>query len=100
MVDKFKIKHEGSVYPTNKSGSLIITNYTDNRNVTVKFVAQLNTGKCVQDRLGYFNKEVEAFQAYKQAKEAYIKEVANKWRNNIDPRVYEALMNWVVEITD
>ena len=42
----------------------------------------------------------EAFNAYKKAKEAYIKEVAEEWRDSIDPRVYESLMNWVIEITD
>ena len=42
----------------------------------------------------------EAFQAYKQAKEKYIKSLANKWKDKIDPRVYEALMNWEVEGTD
>ncbi len=42
----------------------------------------------------------EAFQAYKIARESYVKEVANKWKDQIDPRVYEALMNWIVEITD
>ena len=42
----------------------------------------------------------EAFLAYKQAKELHIKEVANKWKDQIDPRVYEALMNYTVEITD
>ena len=46
----------------------------------------------------YFSTTLEAFQVYKQAKEAYIKEVAEKWKGNIDPRVYEALMNWTVEI--
>ena len=50
--------------------------------------------------LGQFNTELEAFRAYKQAKEAYIKEVANKWKDQIDPRVYEALMIWEVEGTD
>ena len=50
--------------------------------------------------LGYYKTAEEAFNAYKKAKEAYIKEVAKEWRNNIDPRVYEALINWVVEITD
>ena len=50
--------------------------------------------------LGYFNTPEEAFYAYKQAKESYIKEVANKWKDKIDPRVYEALMNYQVEITD
>ena len=50
--------------------------------------------------LGYFNTEMEAFLAYKQAKESYIKEVANKWKDHIDHRAYEALMNYQVEITD
>ena len=43
---------------------------------------------------------MEAFYDYKAAKEAYIKEVANKWRDKIDPRVYEALMNWEVSADD
>ena len=43
---------------------------------------------------------MEAFYDYKAAKEAYIKEVANKWRDKIDPRVYEALMNWEVSVDD
>ena len=50
--------------------------------------------------LGSYATVEEAFQTYKEAKEAYIKEVANKWKDQIDPRVYEALMNWEIEITD
>ena len=50
--------------------------------------------------LGRFDTPEEAFNTYKQAKEAYIKEVANKWKDKIDQRVYEALMNWVVSIDD
>ena len=50
--------------------------------------------------LGYYSTTEEAFQAYKETKEAYIKEVANKWKDQIDSRVYEALMNWSIEITD
>ena len=50
--------------------------------------------------LGYFNTAEQAFQVYKTAKEIYIKEVANKWKDQIDPRVYEALVNYQVEITD
>ena len=50
--------------------------------------------------LGHFDSEIEAFLAYKQAKESYIKEVANKWKDQIDQRVYEALMHYQVEITD
>ena len=53
-----------------------------------------------QKHIGRYYCEKEAFNAYKQAKEAYIKEVTNKWKDQIDHRVYEALMNYVVEITD
>ena len=50
--------------------------------------------------LGTYSTPEEAFQVYKEAKEAYIKEVANKWRDQIDTRVYEALMNWEVDLND
>lgn len=50
--------------------------------------------------LGNYATAEEAFYVYKEAKENYIKEVANKWKDQIDVRVYEALMNWTVEITD
>ena len=50
--------------------------------------------------LGVFDNQQEAFQAYKTAKEAYIKEVADKWKDKIDPRVYEAMYKYQVEITD
>ena len=56
--------------------------------------------RCGDKHLGWFNTELEAFRAYKEAKEAYIKEVANKWKDQIDPKVYEALMKYEVEITD
>ena len=64
------------------------------------FVAQVNKGKGKRDCLGYFKTEIEAFNAYKQAKESFIKEQANKWKGKIDIRAYNALMNYTVEITD
>ena len=48
----------------------------------------------------HFKTPEEAFCVYNEAKEAYVKEVANKWKDQIDPRVYEALMKYQVEITD
>lgn len=66
---------------------------------TGKFLSEISiNGK--GKHLGSFNNPTDAFQAYKQAKEAYIKEVANKWKDQIDPKVYEALMKYEVEITD
>ena len=64
------------------------------------FVAQVNKNKGKQEFLGYFKTELEAFNAYKKAKESFIKEQANKFKSQIDPRAYEALMNYTVEITD
>ena len=64
------------------------------------FVAMVSKNKGNPEYLGYFNTELEAFNAYKTAKEIYIKELANKWEGKIDDRAYEALMNYTVEITD
>ena len=64
------------------------------------FRAMVSRNKGKQEHLGSFNTEIEAFNAYKQAKESFIKEQANKWKGQIDVRAYEALMNYTVEITD
>ena len=64
------------------------------------FIAQVNKNKGKPENLGYFKTEIEAFNAYKQAKGAFVKEQANKWKGQIDPRAYEALMNYTVDIDD
>ena len=64
------------------------------------FKAQVCKNKGNQEHLGYFKTELEAFKAYKTAKESFIKEQANEWKSQIDVRAYEALMNYTVEITD
>lgn len=63
------------------------------------YIAQISRGT-VGKGLGSFDTPEEAFHVYKQAKEDHIKDVANKWKDQIDPRVYNALMNYQVEITD
>jgi hypothetical protein len=52
--------------------------------------------------LGYYATPLEAFNAYKTAKEEYIKELAEKYfqEGKITERVYNALMKYEVEITD
>ena len=64
------------------------------------FVATVRKNKGKQEHLGYFKTELEAFNAYKQAKESFIKEQANKWKGKIDDRAYEALMSYEVNIDD
>lgn len=64
-----------------------------------KYVSQISKhGEVVH--LGCFSTPEGAFYAYKEAKEGYIKELAEKWKDQIDPRAYNALMNWTIEITD
>ena len=63
------------------------------------YIAQLSDSPGMR-RLGTFKTPEQAFQAYKQAKEAHIKALANKYKDQIDPRAYDALMNYKVEITD
>ena len=50
--------------------------------------------------LGYFNTEQEAFKVYKDFKEKHIKSLAEEYKHQLDPRAYEALMNYQVEETD
>ena len=69
-------------------------------NTKKAFVARVSRNKGCSEHLGSFNTELEAFHAYKEAKESFVKEQANKWKGKIDERAYEALMNYQVEITD
>src|SRR5574343_663052 len=58
-----------------------------------KFKAQCAVnGK--QKHLGLFDTPQEAFAAYKTFKEGLCKELAMKWENEIDPRLFNAMMNW------
>lgn len=64
------------------------------------FEVFLSKNNGIRDRVGFYKTVEEAFQAYKVAKESYIKEVADKWKSLIKTNVYEALCNYQVEITD
>lgn len=58
------------------------------------------TAKFKNKRLGLFDTINEALQAYKVAKEAHIKEVADLWKDKINPKVYQAMYAYQVEIID
>ena len=64
------------------------------------FKAMVNKNKGRSECLGSFKTEIEAFNAYKQAKESFIKEQANKWKSQIDERAYNALMKYEVNVDD
>lgn len=48
----------------------------------------------------YFKDKNKAFLFYKNTKEKYIKEVADEYKDKIPQKLYEAMYNWKVEITD
>ena len=79
-------------------GEHLIGVYWSNTNKA--FVARVNKSKGGSEYLGLFNTEIEAFNAYKTAKESFVKEQANKWKSQIDLRAYDALMNYTVNIDD
>ena len=83
---------------TTSRGEHLIGVYWDKK--ASAFVARVNKNKGKQEHLGYFKTEIEAFNAYKEAKESFIKEQAEKWKSQIDERAYNALMKYTVEITD
>ena len=71
-----------------------VTFYKDSK----KFRAQACIGH--KRHLGYFSTQEEAFLAYKEAKEQQIKLTAELYKDSIDPRVYQALLEYAVEMDD
>ena len=49
---------------------------------------------------GSYSNLDDAWLAYKEAKEAWVKVVAERWKDKIDPRAYNALLNYTVEWDD
>lgn len=53
-----------------------------------------------REYLGYYDTPEEAFQAYKNFKEQYIKKVAEEYKNVIPQKLYEAMLRYEVDIDD
>lgn len=68
-----------------------------------KYQAQLSIfkdGKKTNKYLGCFDTPNEAFEVYRQAKEDYIKEVADEYKDRIPVKLYEAMYDYEVDIDD
>ena len=68
-----------------------------------RYVAQCNYGCKTNRNIGTFDTEIEAFNAYKEVKERYIKQIADEYKNkypNFPNKLYEAMYSYKVEITD
>ena len=57
-------------------------------------------GDVKQKHLGYYDFQIDAFEAYKTYKEAYIKLVAEQYKNMIPEKLYNALYNFHISIND
>lgn len=64
-----------------------------------KYKAQFSKFNVITN-LGSHDSVESAFLAYKIAKEEYVKEVANKYKDVIEDKVYEILMKYEVDIDD
>ena len=70
------------------------------RGQSSRLMARCNRSDGTMQHLGYFSSAEDAFQVYKTYKEALIKKLANEYKHQLDPRAYQALLNYTVEITD
>lgn len=62
----------------------------------IKFKASINIeGKRVH--IGVFKSQEDAYLAYTQEKEKYVRRMANKYREFLHPQVYENLLNWSLD---
>jgi hypothetical protein len=66
-----------------------------------KYLARCkSSGTGFKEHIGMFETPEEAFSAYKRRKEDIAKILAEKWKDEIDPRAYDALSNFTVNIND
>lgn len=85
----------------NSRGSSVIgTNQKNGKYIARCSIFNPETGKSERKHLGIYATQEKAFEVYKQFKEKNIKEVADYYKNRIPERLYNALYNYEVEITD
>jgi len=65
-----------------------------------KYISQCNIGNGKRVTVGSFDTPEEAFYAYKEFKENYIKQIAEEYKNKIPFKLYSAMLNYEIDITD
>ena len=74
--------------------------FNKNKNKYTVFCNIFYNAKSKLKHLGYYNTIEDAFNAYKEFKEKRIKQVADYYKDKIPDKLYEAMYNYKVEITD
>lgn len=83
-----------------KNGMLLGVGYSKKDNIFISNCSISCNGIKKGKHIGSFKTELEAFNAYKEFKENYIKQEADRYKNKIPQELYYALYNYKVEITD
>lgn len=65
-----------------------------------KYKAQCSIGLGKQKNLGRYDTQEEAFKVYKAFKEAHIKKIADDYLEFIPSNLYQAMINYEIEIED
>ena len=94
-VNSFFVKHNNKKVKSNLPTGVMYNPKNTSRPFTAMY-----SGHGGEKHMSYHDNEWSAFIAYKQAKENRAKELAEKWRGQIDNRVYEKLINYKVLLTD
>lgn len=96
------------IFVPERINTLFVKNDVDRGNCPIGVSYNKANGKYVahcqvenrQKYLGQYNTVEEAFQAYKEFKENYIKEVADEYKDKIPQRLYEAMYRYEIDIND
>ena len=100
---------ENCVFAPNRINVLFVKNNSKRGSLPIgvcyrkdnnKYSASLRMFDIKNKKLGCYNTPEEVFNAYKIAKENYIKEVADEYKDKIPNNLYMAMYDYKVEITD
>lgn len=94
-----KINELGIIFVSGSVNNIQDFSKVNSRNICVWYGFR---GEHIHSFLKHVDNQSEKYKEdiYLIAKEAFIKEQANKWKDKIDPRVFDALMNYEVDIDD
>lgn len=77
-----------------------VSYHKKNNNYNVKCSILTEDGTKINKHLGCYDTPHEAFLAYKEFKEQYIKEIADEYKDRIPQELYDAMHRWIVEEDD
>ncbi|MDO5403773.1 MAG: hypothetical protein Q4F11_10085 [Eubacteriales bacterium] len=80
-------------------GELPLGVYAEENNNKTIYIACMSVGE-KRIKIKRCTTPEDAFRKYKEYKEKFIKNMANKYKDKIPAKVYEAMMDWEIEITD